>query len=372
MTKKYIIIGAGILGASTAYHLAKKGANVVVIDRKEQGQATDAAAGIVCPWLSQRRNKAWYRLAKNGAKIYHELIEDLAADGETNTGYARVGAISIHTDENKLIAMKDRALKRREEAPEIGEILLRDRDQTQSLFPLLSDAYSSVFVSGAARVDGRKLRNALLNGAQKYGANVIEGSASLLYEGNSITGVLLGDEKLYADCVIAAAGAWMNELIEPLGLGFDVTPQRAQIMHLKMPETDTSNWPVVMPPADQYMLAFDDNRLVIGATHENDVGFDCRVTAGGLQEILNKAIGIAPGLSNGTVLETRVGFRPFTPGFLPVIGPLPGFNGLLLANGLGSSGLTMGPYIGIQLAKLALHEKIEIDLNDYDVAGAVK
>ena len=63
---------------------------------------------------------------------------------------------------------------------------------------------------------------------------------------------------------------------------------------------------------------------------------------------------IAPGLSNAAILETRVGFRPFTPGFLPVIGALPGYDGIYLANGLGSSGLTMGPFIGKQLANLAL------------------
>ena len=57
-----IVIGSGILGASTAYHLAKSGAKVILVDRKDAGQATDAAAGIVCPWLTQRRNKAWYQL----------------------------------------------------------------------------------------------------------------------------------------------------------------------------------------------------------------------------------------------------------------------------------------------------------------------
>lgn len=62
--KSYIIVGAGILGASTAYHLAKAGVNVTLVDRQDLGQATDAAAGIVCPWLSQRRNQAWYKIAK--------------------------------------------------------------------------------------------------------------------------------------------------------------------------------------------------------------------------------------------------------------------------------------------------------------------
>lgn len=105
--KTYIVVGAGILGASTAYHLAKAGADVTLIDRKDAGQATDAAAGIVCPWLSQRRNKAWYRLAKGGAKYYQTLIQQLEEDGETDTGYKRVGAISLHTDDQKLQKWKN-------------------------------------------------------------------------------------------------------------------------------------------------------------------------------------------------------------------------------------------------------------------------
>jgi D-amino-acid dehydrogenase len=72
--QKIIVIGAGILGASTAYHLAKSGAEVIIVDRHDRGQATYAAAGIVCPWLSQRRNKAWYQLAIGGARYYPDLI----------------------------------------------------------------------------------------------------------------------------------------------------------------------------------------------------------------------------------------------------------------------------------------------------------
>ena len=105
--KSYIVVGAGILGASTAYHLAKAGANVIIVDRQQVGQATDAAAGIVCPWLSQRRNKAWYKIVKGGARYYSSLIQQLEDDGETDTGYNRVGAISLHTDEKNLIKWKN-------------------------------------------------------------------------------------------------------------------------------------------------------------------------------------------------------------------------------------------------------------------------
>ncbi|SDM91842.1 NAD(P)/FAD-dependent oxidoreductase [Sediminibacillus halophilus] len=369
--KKFIIVGAGILGASTAYRLAKAGAEVIVVDRQDTGQATDAAAGIICPWLSQRRNKAWYQLAKGGARYYPELIKELTSDGEKNTGYTKSGAISLHRDPKKLDAMEERALKRSEHAPEMGEISQLSANQAKALFPPLSGEMGAVHVSGAARVDGRLLRNALLRAAAKHGAERINGSASLAVKGNRAYGVRVDKEIFYADKVIVTAGAWARELFNQAGIPFHVRFQKAQILHLALPDTQTTDWPVVMPPSSHYLLASDPNRIVVGTTHEDTEQYDTRVTAGGVKEILDKSLQTAPGLSESTLLEARVGFRPFTPGFLPVIGAIPGVDNLLTANGLGASGLTMGPYIGSELAKLALEEETGIDLSLYDVSGAL-
>ncbi|CDQ40861.1 NAD(P)/FAD-dependent oxidoreductase [Virgibacillus salexigens] len=371
MKKKIIVVGGGIAGASAAYYLAKANHEVTIIDRSDNGQATDAAAGIVCPWLSQRRNKAWYQLVKAGARIYPSLVDALAKDGEGDIGYDQVGALHLHKDEQKLIAMKERAEKRKIDAPEIGHIEILDPEQTKRKFRLLDNNYSSVYVSGAARVNGQKLRDALLNGAQKHGAVFINGSAELNVAGHKVIGAIVDNQKLPADSVIAATGAWMPELLKPLGIKFQVEAQRAQILHVAHPYEETATWPVVKPPNNQYMLSFPDNRIVLGATHEHNVGFDPRITAGGLHEILSKAMEYAPGISDSTIVEARVGFRPVTPNFLPVIGPIPKFKGLYLTNGLGSTGLTMGPYIGSQLAKMATDQEHEIDLDNYDINGAI-
>ncbi|RXZ78365.1 FAD-binding oxidoreductase [Paenibacillaceae bacterium] len=367
--KKVIIIGAGILGASTAYQLARMGAEVILIDRDEPGQATAAAAGIICPWLSQRRNQAWYRLAKAGAKYYPELIESLQLDGEADTGYAQVGGLSLHHDEDKLGQMEARATKRREDAPEIGEIAVLDSDAARGQFPPLAEGYGAVRVGGAARVDGQALRDALIRAAVRHGAIRIHGDAKLMHHANRVTGATVGTNSYEGDVTVVCAGAWARPLLSPLGIQFNVSYQKAQILHLRLEvEEDTGNWPVIIPPTDQYLLSFEQGRIVIGATHENDVaGYDTSITAGGMQEVLNKGLAIAPGLHNSTFIEARSGFRPFTPGFLPVIGALPGWDGLLAANGLGASGLTVGPYVGMQLAKLALGSELDIDLGDYDI-----
>jgi len=369
--KQIIIVGAGILGASTAYHLSQAGVKVIVVDRQDAGQATDAAAGIICPWLSQRRNKAWYELAKSGAKYYSTLIEQLKIDGETETGYKRVGAISLHTDEVKLNKMAERAIKRREAAPEIGDVVRVSPVETSALFPPLDKEYESIHVSGAARVNGRALRNALVNASKKNGVIYIEGSAELVQSGDVISGVHVDGELFSADCVLVTAGAWASELLAPLNVAFQVRGQKAQIVHLQLENMKTDNWPVVIPANDQYILAFDDGKIVIGATHEDDEEYNCRVTAGGVHEVLNKALSVAPGLDKANFVEVRVGFRPVTPNFLPVIGEVPDVKGLFLANGLGASGLTVGPYLGKQLAQLALGEQTEIDLNLYEVSNAI-
>lgn len=365
--QKVIIIGAGILGASTAYHLAQKDVSVTVIDRKDSGQATDAAAGIICPWISQRRNKAWYTLAKNGAAYYGTLIEALERDGETKTGYRKVGAISLHTEAKKLDGMEERAIKRKVDAPEIGEIRQLNEAETREKFPILDDMYSSVYVSGAARVNGRALRDALIRGAKRNGAIFLEGSAELVMDASKKIGVRVGEELIEADKVLVTAGAWAAKLFEPLGIELQIGGQKAQIAHFQMESTSTENWPVVMPPTNQYILAFDDGEIVAGATYEDDKEDDLRVTIGGLHEIFDKALQIAPALKDAMFKEARVGFRPFTPNFMPIIGEVPGLTNVLLANGLGSSGLTVGPYLGAQLAKLALHEEVEIDLSLYKV-----
>lgn len=371
--KKVIVVGAGILGAATAFQLAAMGAEVLVIDRKDKGQATDAAAGIICPWLSQRRNQAWYRLATAGARYYPELIAQLHDEGETETGYAQVGALSVHHDPGKITQMEERAQVRKADAPEIGEITRLGEAEARELFPLLAEGYPAVRISGAARVDGRALRDALIRSAQRKGAVVVNGEASLIYSGNRVTGVTVGAQAFTADLVIVCAGAWAGPLLQPLGIHFKVHYQKAQIVHLELPDSqDTGNWPVVIPPNDQYLLTFEGQKIVLGSTHENDIeDYDIRITAGGIQEILNKGLDLAPGLADSTFQEVRVGFRPFTPGFLPVIGAIPGWEGLITANGLGASGLTMGPYLGSQLAKLALGTALDIDIRDYDIRKAM-
>ncbi len=214
-------------------------------------------------------------------------------------------------------------------------------------------------------MDGRLLAAALLAAAGRLGTALRHGPATVVTRGGRAVGIALAGETIEADRVVLCGGAWATAEVARLGFALNVVPQRGQIVHLGV-KADTSDWPAVLPLSDHYIVCFDHGRVVAGATRETGSGFDHRLTAGGLAKVLDDALSVAPGLAGATLLETRIGFRPMAADGRPMLGAVAGCEGLLVGNGLGPTGLTIGPYAGHLLAQLAVEGKAELDLSPYD------
>ncbi|MFG1965605.1 NAD(P)/FAD-dependent oxidoreductase [Nonomuraea sp. NPDC049028] len=396
------VIGSGIVGAAAAWHLSGRGVSVTVVDGAFSGRATEAGAGIVCPWVDHPDDDAWYTLAREGARRYPDLVSALGED----IGYARVGALLVATDPGELEPIRALLLRRHPEAPEMGDIT--DVAAPSALFPPLREGLSAIHVPGAARVDGRAVRDALLRAAIRQGADLRTGTATLTPDG----GVLLhttpdGDPllrtttgapgpephageaampgsrlesptrevgapsdrlkspaevRVEADVVIVAAGAWSGEVCRGLGVEIPVSPRRGQIVHAALEGVDTTSWPIVLPRSGPYLLGFPGSRLVVGATVE-DAGFSPYVTLGGIHEVLAAGLRLAPGLDGARVVETRVGLRPVYGAGTALIDRLT--DRVVVATGLGAYGLTAGPFTGQIAAALALGETPPIDISPY-------
>lgn len=364
---KAIVIGAGILGASTAYHLARAGVAVTLVDRADDGRATAAGAGIVCPWGSAVEDPAYYALLAGGARYYARLVAMLAEDGESDLGYAKVGGLYVPGNGPELDAAERRARTRAVDAPEAGSIERVSAADARKLFPPLRPDQPGLFISGGARVDGRRVAAAMSRAATKHGARLVTGSAELIMRGGRAAGVTVDGETIEADAVVVAAGAWAANVLAPSGVRLGVQPQRGQIIHLRSPGTDTARWPILMPLSSHYLLAFEDSRVVVGASRETGSGFDYRYTAAGVAEVLNAALDVAPGLASWTLHEIRIGFRPLADDLRPKLGRAPGIDNLVVGNGLGPSGLSMGPFSGAMLADLALGKAPALDLAPYAI-----
>ncbi|MGB3329774.1 MAG: FAD-dependent oxidoreductase [Thermomicrobiales bacterium] len=374
---RIVVIGGGIVGASAAWHLAQGGAEVVLVDRFDRGQATAAGAGIVSPGPSRHEAEAFYALAKPAVAYYPELVGGLAEVGQTDTGYEVVGELYLSEsaeESAQLDGIYDRIMQRREQGvPNIGDVEWLDTQAVREMFPAVRpEIPRAIHIPGAARVDGAKMRDAMLGGAVQQGVRRVHGPASLIVDGDTVRGVMVDGERIEADTLVLAAGAWTNELIAPLGVGLPVAPQKGQIVHITLGDTDTSRWPILAWFQDLYMLTFEPNRVVVGATRETGSGFDTRMTPGGLQTVLDIGLRVAPGLANGTLHEVRVGLRPFSDDGAPFLGSLPGHDNVLMATGHGPSGLTLGPYSGKVVADLALGKAVDLDFRYFDVARGLR
>jgi D-amino-acid dehydrogenase len=116
------------------------------------------------------------------------------------------------------------------------------------------------------------------------------------------------------------------------------------------------------------MVPWPGGRVAVGATRETGSGFDPRLTAAGVREVLSEALRLAPGLAQWEILEMRVGLRPLSVDGLPVLGPVPRIEGVFLATGHGPSGLHLGPYSGTLVADLMLGRRPEMDLSPFHAA----
>lgn len=346
---KIAVVGAGIVGATTAYYLKKHfDAEVTVFD-EGTGQATKASAGIISPWLSKRRNKKWYELAKDGAALYPELVADA---GLTTAAYRQNGTIITRSTKEDLAELLTLALTRSMAAPAMGQISTVLPAEITTLIPGATNVKPGVMISGGAEIDGAEFVRELLAAADI----TVQSQAVEL----TPAGQIVGAE--HFDKVILAVGAWLPAVLAPLNLTVKVRPQKGQLLELQVPAfaADTHQ-PVLMPEGERDYIPAGNGKLIVGATHENEMGYDLAVTDEVKNDLFASSVRINPTLQEADITGVRVGTRAYTEDFAPFFGTLPTNANVLVASGLGSSGLTTGPLIGKLLAEIAVGTTLAVD-----------
>jgi D-amino-acid dehydrogenase len=368
------VIGGGLLGTATAYHLVGAGARTVLVDRGDVGRATDAGAGILSPETNSRDPEAWFRLAVDAVEYYPALVDRLRGEQDGDTGYAQCGklVVAVSDDEIEPFARARRIILDRQRSrglPKPADLHEITAAEARDLFPALAPVHGAIYSRVAARVDGRLLNRALRAAAVARGLVIRDGSVErLVIAGDTVQGLVVGGDTIHAGAVAIAGGAWSDAFGRQLGVAIPVAPQRGQIVHLGLRGADTSRWPMVSAFHHHYLVAWPDSRVVAGATRETGSGFTPHTTTAGVREVLDEALRVAPGLAQAEVREIRVGLRPFTPDTLPVLGPVPGVRGVFLVTGHGPTGLTLGAYSGKVIAAQMLGTAPGTDLRPFSIA----
>lgn len=350
--KKIAIIGGGIIGLTLANYLDLKQYNVTVYDNPI-GQATKASAGIISPWLSKRRNKKWYQLAKDGAAFYPKLVQDFALP---HSVYQQTGTLILRKD-RELVSLLDLAEERKQTAPEIGTVQLLSAEEVKAKLPLLS-ASPAVFITGGGKLDGTSYLATLRQRALSRNITLKTEQVHISQVQNQWR--VHSKEQIESfDAIALCAGPGLSDLLKSLGLTTDIRPQKGQLLAFETPYKNSGSWPVAMLDGESDLIPFGHGQILVGATHENDGGFDLTPTPEAFTHLQQKT---GPFLEDSNFFEQypvsyRVGTRAYTSDFAPFFNCLPNDPTAVVASGLGSSGLTTGPYIGFLLAQYFNEER---------------
>lgn len=370
-----IVVGGGIVGSAAAYHLAREGNDVLLVDREDEGRATAAGAGIVFPPTSSRSSSTWFELALRAADYYPKLASEL---DRYDHSYTRTGLLAVAVDPGEVDAFEEELarVERRSErygCPRPGRFEECSPERARELYPPLSDVQRAVYYEDGARVDGRAFAKALQAAGSDAGMTAERAAVTRIeVDGETVRGVTTASGDAYdAEAVIVAGGAWSPNLSAGLDVEIPVEPQRGQILHLDTEPLDTAQpaeaWPIVKAFRDHYQVPWPDGRVACGATRESESGFGPHVTLDGLREVSTEASRIASGLADARHLETRVGLRPASTDGLPILGSIPSIDGAFVATGHGPTGLTLGPYSGKVVADLARGIDPDVDITPFRI-----
>ncbi len=351
MSYDVAIVGGGVLGSATALRLAQRGARVVVLEKAIPGaEASSAAGGILAAQLDAVEEGPLFRLGLRSRAAWPAFAAEIERLSDQRLGHARCGALWLAFDEASLVELRERFAWQRA-AGHACDVLTGA--EARRLEPALGpDVFGAIRLPDEEQVDAQALAQALPAAASSAGVHFRRGLVRrVAVEDGRAVGLELDDGPLPARGVLLAAGAWTT-MVEGSGLPKEaVRPVRGQVCKLALRTPPVRH---VLLHAGGFIVPRANGELLCGATIEH-VGFDKRVTAGGVAGVLPPALRALPALEDAELVTCWAGFRPSSGDGLPLLGESP-TPGLFVASGHHGNGLLLLPESARLVAAAMRHE----------------
>jgi glycine/D-amino acid oxidase-like deaminating enzyme len=382
-----LVIGGGVVGAASAYHLAKRGADVLLLeaDRLASG-ATGRNLGFI--WVHTRKAGPELDLVMATRNGLETLPDELGAD----FGLRCQGGLIYFTSEAQAVVMREFVERRTADGVPMQ---LLDGDQARELAPILPDTViGASYCPLDAQVDPRRYVRAFATAAQRHGATIREGTAARAIErdGTRITRVHSDLGPIAAGQVVIAAGAWTPALGRQLDLELAIHPMRLQIVETE-PMPPLLDRVLYGPAAVKQYAIFKELDSFTAEPFETDMerrhglallesacqtadgsyllgiamdypGFDWRPDLAGVGLVTEGMLAALPALRGARFARAWAGVLPFTSDALPLIGRVPGHDNLIVAAGH-VFGNAAGPTTGRLVADLVCGDDPVIDLTPF-------
>ncbi len=355
-----LIVGGGIVGCATAYYLAQRGIPAVLLEKSVIGaEASGRSAGGVRAQCRDRRERP---LALASIRLWEKLDNELGLD----THYVQGGNIRVAANEARMAQL---VTESEEELADGLEVEVWDREQLRRRAPYLSGDFAGakycaidgvanpIWATWAFARAARQAGATLLTHAEVVEVEVQRGHVT------SVRARRRHEElRVETPLVIHAGGAWTAQLGRTLGIHIPLKPARAVIGVTQR-----------VPPLFTEFVSSHDLRVYVrpareGHVHMGGIGaavgtFDKRVPPEGLA-LLARSTSMVPALRNTKLLRAWAGTLAMTPDGVPIIGPVDGVQGYILATGFSGHGFCLAPVVGMLLSELVVDGEASWPVDD--------
>ena len=347
-----VVIGAGVVGCSVAYYLAREGVGVTLLEREAIGSGASAhATGSLSLLGAEFSPGTSFQLAQASYSEFPQLVPELESATGMDLLYQRRPSLRLALDDEEAEMIRSLMVWQQ---PHVKMRWIEPRE-VHSIEPRLSHSIiGAVYEDESAQLDSYRLNLALARGAELRGVNILYREVTgLITKGPTVAGVRTASGDISCGTVVVAAGTWSRTFTTWLGFPVPVRPMKGERLLLNYPGEPL---PVLISsPKRGHMISRTDGLTSVGSTGGRDYDqkelfwgeeFDRQPTQSARLELLQRAIDVFPDLERAELVQQLAGSRPLSPDSKPIVGPVPGREGVLLATGHTTKGIHLGPITG--------------------------
>lgn len=371
---KAVIIGGGIVGCSTAYHLAKLGFDVVLLERKKLTSGTTFhAAGLVG---QLRSNANITQLLGYSVDLYNTL----EAETGQATGWKMNGGLRLACNNERWIEVKRQATTARS----FGlDMQLLSPKEAQELWPLMNvdDVVGAAFLPTDGQANPSDITQSLAKGARMAGARIFEDTkvTSVVVEKGIIKGVETEKGRIDCGIVIACCGQWTRTFARTVGVNVPLVSMEHQYMVTEKIDGMPVNLPTLRDPDRLTYYKEEVGGLVMGGYEPNPIdwardgipkGFHYTLLDSNFdhfEQLMELSLPRVPALENAGIKQLINGPESFTPDGNFILGEAPELKNFFVGAGFNAYGIAAGGGAGMALAEWVANGEPPFDLWPVDI-----
>lgn len=360
-----VVVGAGVIGCAIAYELSTRGIKVMLLEREAIGSGGSAhATGSLSLLGAEFSPGPSFSQAIQSYRLFPDLVAALEQETGMDLLYQRRPQLRLSLEEQEESLIRDGMLWQGEHL----QLAWIDGEEVRRIEPRLSpNVRGAVYDPESAQLDSYRFTLAMAQAAELRGTEILLREVTGLVQSKGrVTHVRHTGGVVACEAVVLSLGPWSGVCTDWIGTPVPVAPMKGERLLLRY---DAAPLPVLITsPKRGHMISRLDGLLSVGSTGGRDydqrelflgIDFDKQPTEAAKVELLQRAVDVLPDLENAEVVQHLAGSRPLSSDRHPLIGPVPGTEGLFLATGHGTKGIHMAPITARIIAEYILQNSTE-------------